>query len=436
MLKHKNNFQDIKTANIKSEYSLYINGKFHKTNRAYQKNSPIKGNLLATIPIAASEEVQQAFDKAKSALRKWSKLEIDSKLKLVAEFLNVFSQKATEFAITQTLETGYIFRDSLNYSFKSSVQSLKNYISGEQFTYNKIESSVIIIILPHQQPLKTAVEILTTELLKGNTIVALAPELSPITVYKLAEVFDSVGFPNGVINIISGDLSTRRFLLGFSDKVRYIIFENTGKDKEYLFSTSPFEKLNLYKRGKSINVIFEDASLNDACYISFLIAYVLRRELTENSNFFFIQESIKDFAIAKIKHNFKQIKTGNPLDFNVDISALLNIENIENIKNILSQARKNNCEVIFSGLKQYRKENFISPILIDNVTLNDQIFEIPHFGPISSIITFRTPKELLEKLGYLQDVNYLYLWSDSYSKITFLKEQIKVKDLYINTYIR
>lgn len=436
MLKHKSNFQDVKTANIKSEYSLYINGKFHKTNRIYQKNSPIKGNLLATIPIATSEEVQQAFDKAKSALRKWSKLEIDSKLKLVREFLNIFSQKATEFAISQTLETGYIFRDSLNYSFKSSVQSLKNHISNEQLIYKEEENSVVIIILPHQQPLKTTVDILTTELLKGNTIIALAPELAPITVYKTAEVFDSAGFPNGVVNIISGDLSTMKFLLGFSGKAKYIVFENTAKDKGVLFSASSFEKFSLYKRGKSINAIFEDASLNDACYFSFLTAYILRREPIENSNFFLIQESIKDFVIAKIKHNFKQIKTGNPLDFTVDISALLNTENIENIKHILSQARKNNCETIFSGLKQYHKENFISPVLINNVTLNEQIFEIPHFGPISSIVTFRTPKEFLEKLQHLHNVNYLYLWSDSYSKITAFKEQIKIKDFYINTYIK
>jgi acyl-CoA reductase-like NAD-dependent aldehyde dehydrogenase len=436
MLKHKSNFQDIKSANINTEYSLYINGKFHKTNRTYQKNSPIKGNFLSSIPIATSDEVQQAFDKAKSALRKWNKLEIQSKIKIFEDFLNIYSQKATEFAITQTLETGYIYRDSLNYSFKSSVQFLKNYISDKQYTYNDSENSVIIIILPHQQPLKTAIEILTTELLKGNTIIALASELSPIIVYKLAEVFDSAGFPNGVVNIISGDLSTMKFLLEFSDKARYIIFENSSKDKEYLFSARTFEKLNFYNRGKSLNVIFEDASLNDACYLSFLIAYVLRRETTENSNFFFIQESIKDFVREKIKHNFKQTKTGNPLDFTVDISALLNTENIENIKNILSQARKNNCEVIFSGLKQYRKESFISPVLLDNVTLNDQVFEIPHFGPISSLITFRTTKEFLDKLKYLNDINYIYLWSDSYSKITFLKEQIKLKGLYINTYIR
>lgn len=436
MLKYKSSFQDVKTANIKPEYSLYINGKSYKTNRTYQKNSPIKGNLLATIPIATSEEVQQAFDKAKSALRKWSKLGIDSKLKLVSEFLNIFSQKATEFAITQTLETGYIFRDSLNYSFKSSVQLLKNYIAEKQLTHNEVENSVVMTIPPHQQVLKTTIDILTTELLKGNTIIVLVPELSPITVYKLAEVFDSAGFPNGVINIISGDSSTMKFFLEFFDKARYIIFENSSKDREYLFSVGSFKNLTLHKRGKSINAIFDDASLNDACYLSFLIAYILRREPIENSNFFFIQESIKDFVIGKIKHNFKQIKTGNPLDFTVDISASLNTENIENIKNILSQARKNNCELIFSGLKQYRKENFVSPVLIDNVTLNDQILEIPHFGPISSIITFRTPKEFLEKLEHLQDVNYLYLWSDSYSKITFLKEQIKIKNLYINTYIR
>lgn len=436
MLKHKGNFQDVKTANIKPEYLLYINGKFHKATRSYSKSSPIKGNLLATIPIAASEEVQQAFDKARSSLRKWSKLELNSKLKLVEEFLNIFSQRGAEFAITQTLETGYIFRDSLNYSFKSSVQLLKSYISGEQVVNDETENSVVMIILPHQQPLKAAIDTLSTELLKGNTVVALAPELSPIIVYKLAEVFDSVGFPNGVVNIISGDLSTIRFFLEFFGKARYIIFENSIRDKEYLSSLSSVEKLALYKRGKSINVIFEDASLNDACYFSFLTTYILKRESTENSTFFFVQENIKDFVIAKIKHNFKQTKTGNPLDFTVDISASLNTENIENIKNILSQARKNNCEVIFSGLKQYRKENFVSPVLIDNVTLNDQIFETHHFGPVGSVITFRTPKEFLEKFKQLQDVNYLYLWSDSYSKVTFLKEQIKSGNLYINTYIR
>lgn len=431
---------------IKEKYELFIGGKWIKAKKHFDTINPSNEEKLAEAAYAGAADIDKAVKTAQRAYdRVWSKIPPKEKAKYIFRIARIMQEKAREFAVIESMDGGKPINESKSFDVPLAIAHFfyyagwadkLNYLYSRGLIPGTPESiGVVGQIIPWNFPLLMAAWKIAPALACGNTVVIKSAETTPLTLYKLAEVIEEAELPEGVVNILSGDGETGSYIVkhpgvkkiaftGSTEVGRIIMKAIAGTDK----------KLTLELGGKAANIIFEDAPIDQAIEGIIKGIYFNQGHVCCAGSRLFVQENILNTVIKKLKRRMQNLRVGDPLDKNTDVGAINSRMQLEKIKRLVKSGIDEGCDIWQSECKIPEKGYWFKPTFFTNVAQSNRIAQEEIFGPVLSILTFRTPKEAIEKANNTPYGLSAGMWTDKGSKIFKLISQIKSGVVWSNTY--
>jgi aldehyde dehydrogenase (NAD+) len=269
----------------------------------------------------------------------------------------------------------------------------------------------------------------------GNTVVLKPAETTPLTALKLAEIIQESGLPEGVVNIITGFGQTGADIVNHPDidKIAFTGSTEVGKTIQKAVAGSK-KKITLELGGKAANIIFDDAALDQAVEGVINGIYFNQGHVCCAGSRLFVQESVYNIVLRKLKDRIETLIVGDPLDKNTDIGAINSKTQLETINKYISIGKKEGAEMYQSSCPIPGKGFFCRPTLFTNVAQSNRIAQEEIFGPVLAIQTFRTDEEVIEKANNTPYGLSAGVWTDKGSKIFNLTTKMRAGVVWANTY--
>ncbi|MBS1670439.1 MAG: aldehyde dehydrogenase family protein, partial [Bacteroidetes bacterium] len=290
-------------------------------------------------------------------------------------------------------------------------------------------------IIPWNFPLLMAAWKIAPALATGNTVVLKPAETTPLTALKLAEIIQESELPAGVVNIITGAGATGAAIVNHPDinKIAFTGSTDVGKIIQRAVAGTN-KKITLELGGKAANIIFDDAPIDQAVEGIINGIYFNQGHVCCAGSRLFVQESVFDEVIRKLKDRIETLIVGDPLDKNTDIGAINSKQQMETIHKYLKIGEKEGAEMYQSSCPLPKKGYFIRPTLFTNVAQSSRIVQEEIFGPVLTVQTFRTDDEVIEKANNTPFGLSAGVWTDKGSKIFNLTTKMRAGVVWANTY--
>ncbi len=430
--------------NLKEKYGLYIDGQWvEPANGTYFPTiNPATEEELALISHASAEDVDKAVKAARKAYTEvWSKLSGKERAKYIYRIARMMQERAREFAVIETLDGGKPIRESRDIDVPLACNHFFYYAGWADkleyaFPNRKVHSlGVAGQIIPWNFPLLMAAWKIAPALAAGNTVVLKPAESTSLTALKLAEVIHEAGLPPGVVNIVTGYGDTGAAIVNHSDvnKVAFTGSTEVGKIIQRSISATD-KKLTLELGGKSANIIFEDAPIDQAVEGIVNGIFFNQGHVCCAGSRLFVQESVAEVVIAKLKHRLNSLYVGDPLDKNTDIGAINSKEQLETINKYIAIGKNEGADMYQPTCKLPKKGYFCPPTLFTNVAQSSLIAQEEIFGPVLTIQTFRTVDEVIQKANNTPYGLAAGVWTDKGSRIFNLTTKLRAGVIWANTY--
>ena len=428
---------------IAAKYGHFINGKFvePKSGKYMDTVNPATGEKLAKIAVGNAADVDTAVKAARKAFGEWSKLTGAERGKYIFRIARILQERARELAVLETMDGGKPIKEARDVDIP---------LVAQHFFYNAGWADKLDYVVPGKEvkplgvcgqiipwnfPLLMAAWKIAPALATGNTVVLKPAEQTSLTALRLAEICKEAGLPDGVVNIITGAGETGAALVDHKDvnKIAFtgstdigkLIAKNAGKTNK---------KLTMELGGKSANIIFADAALDQAVEGVVNGIYFNQGHVCCAGSRVLVEESIKDVFLKKLQRRMKNIRVGNPLDKNTDLGAINSIEQLDKINDLVAKGKKEGGEFYQADCKLPKKGNFCAPCYFVDQSASSTISRVEVFGPVLSISTFRTPEEAIAKAN---DTNYglaAGIWSEKGSKVHKVAGGLRAGVIWANTY--
>ena len=428
---------------IKDQYELFINGKFVKPveGKYFSTINPANNKVISSIAEASSKDVDLAVLAAKKAFKKWSALSGKERGKYIFRIARLIQERAREFAVIESLDGGKPIRESRDIDIPLAANHFFYYAGwADKLSYAFPNRKVKPIgvagqIIPWNFPLLMAAWKLAPALATGNTVVLKPAETTPLTALKLAEIIKESGLPDGVVNIITGAGETGAALVQHPgiDKIAFTGSTTVGKYIQKAIAGSP-KKLTLELGGKGANIIFEDAAIDQAVEGIVNAIFFNQGHVCCAGSRLFVQESVADLVIGKLKHRMKSLIVGDPLDKNTDIGAINSKKQLQTIEAYIKIGQNEGGEIYQPKCKLPKEGNWCPPTLFLNVSQSHRIVQEEIFGPVLAIQTFRTIDEVIEKANNTPFGLSAGVWTDKGAKIFHLTQKLNAGVVWANTY--
>ena len=429
---------------LKEKYGLYINGKWvapHSKTYFFSTN-PHDEAHLAEVAQADEHDVNAAVLAAESAyLDVWSKITPAERGKYIFRIARLMQEQAKELAVIESLDSGKPIREARDIDIPLACNHLFYYAGWADkldyaFPNQKKESlGVAGQIIPWNFPLLMAAWKIAPALATGNTVVLKPAETTSLTALKLAEIIDEAGLPPGVVNIVTGYGETGAAIVAHP-KVSKVAFTGSTAVGKLIQKTiaGTNKKATLELGGKSANIIFDDAPLDQA--VEGIINGIVFNQgpVCCAGSRLFVQENIADKVIRKLKHRMQSLRIGNPLDKNTDIGAINSSEQLKTINKYIQIGRKEGSECFQVDCELPSNGYYCKPTLFINVAQSSVLAQEEIFGPVLTIQTFRTIDEVIQKANNSPYGLAAGVWTDKGSKIFNLTSKLKAGVVWANTY--
>lgn len=429
---------------LNEQYELFIGGKWVK---------PSSGKYFATVNPATEEKIamvaeanEKDVDKAVKAARKaynevWSNMPAKERGKYIYRIARLIQEKARELAVIESMDGGKPIRESRDVDVPLAAAHFFYYAGwADKLDYafpNRKPQSLGVAgqITPWNFPLLMAAWKIAPALATGNTVVLKPAETTPLTALKLAEIIQEAGLPDGVVNIITGAGETGAAIVNHNDVDKIAFTGSTGVGKiiqNVVAGTN--KKVTLELGGKAANIIFEDAALDQAVEGIINGIYFNQGHVCCAGSRLFVEESVYDIVLRKLKDRMESLIVGNPLDKNTDIGAINSKEQLTTINNYLKIGKSEGAEMYQSNCVVPKKGFWCKPTLFTNVSQSNRIVQEEIFGPVLAIQTFRTVAEVIEKANNTPFGLSAGVWTDKGSKLFNLSSQLKAGIIWGNTF--
>ena len=428
---------------IKKQYDLYIDGNFVKPSRGkyFDTINPSNDQKLARIAEAAAEDVDKAVKAARKAFKSWSILPGRERGKYVFRIARMIQERAREFAVIESLDGGKPIRESRDIDIPLAANHFFYYAGwADKLQYafpnrNPKPIGVAGQIIPWNFPMLMAAWKLAPALATGNTVVLKPAETTPLTALKLAELIQESGLPKGVVNIVTGAGETGASLVNHPDVDKIAFTGSTAVGKYIQKATAgSHKKLTLELGGKGANIIFEDAAIDQAVEGIINAIFFNQGHVCCAGSRLFVQESVADLVIRKLKHRMESLIIGDPLDKNTDIGAINSKKQLQTIEEYIAIGLKEGAEIYQPKCSLPKKGNWCAPTLFLNVSQSHKIVQEEIFGPVLAIQTFRTIDEVIEKANNTPYGLSAGVWTQKGSKIFHLTKHLNAGVVWANTF--
>ena len=429
---------------IKSEYGLFINGKFvaPKGGKTFTTVNPATEEVLAKIAYAELADVNLAVTAARNAFTKtWSKMPAAERGKYLFRIARILQERSREFAVLETLDNGKPIRETRDTDIPLAAAHFFYHAGwADKLSYAGVGSNpkpygVAAQIIPWNFPMLMLAWKIAPALATGNTVVLKPAETTPLTALLFAEVCQQAGLPAGVVNIITGDGATGSHLVNHPgvDKVAFTGSTSVGKAiAKAIAGTKKSATLEL--GGKGANIVFEDAPIDEAVEGIVNGIFFNQGHVCCAGSRLLLQENIQDELLEKLKNRISLIRIGNPMDKNTDLGAINSSEQLSRIKELAdsgdiegSQRWSPNCSLPTTGF-------WYPPTIFTGVSQSHRIAREEIFGPVLSVLTFRTPQEAIDKANNTPFGLSAGIWSDKGSRILWAAKQLRAGVIWSNTF--
>ena len=389
---------------LRERYGHFVGGEWLEPKETYTTISPATEEPLAEVGQATEEEVQLAVQAARDSFENgWSALAGAERAKYLYRIARILQERAREFAVLESLNGGKPIRESRDVDVPLSAAHFFYYAGwADKLEYafpNRKPKPLGVAgqIIPWNFPLLMLAWKVAPALAAGNTVVLKPAETTPLSALLFCDVLRQAELPAGVVNIITGDGRAGAALVKSDvDKIAFTGSTEVGKAiKRELAGTGT--KLTLELGGKAANVIFDDAALDQAVEGIVNGIYFNQGHVCCAGSRLLVQESIYEATIDKLKRRLQTLRVGDPLDKNTDVGAINSQAQLEKIQELVASGEEEGAEIYQPPCRLPEKGYWFVPTVFTNVAQSYRIAQEEIFGPVLSVLTFRTPDVAVEK---------------------------------------
>lgn len=445
---------------LKSEKKLLINGKWvaAESGKTFETINPATGKVLSKVAEGSKADVDKAVTAARKAVEEgpWrTKMSPAERARLLYKLADEVEKRADEFAELETLDNGKPIKESRWVDVVQTVETLRYYagwctkIEGETnnvnnnfFTYTLREPvGVVGQIIPWNFPMLMAAWKIGPALACGNSVVLKPAEQTPLTAIRLGELALEVGFPEGVLNIITGfgpDAAGSAISehMGI-DKVAFTGEDKTGREIVKA-STGNLKRVSLELGGKAPNIVFADADIDAAVKGAIMGIFFNQGQVCCAGSRLFLEEKIHDEFMSKLVERVGKMRQGNPLDEKTSIGPQVSKEQMERILNYCDIAKKEGAKLVCGGERNTEGDLsggfFVKPTIFDNVKNDWRIAQEEVFGPVLSVLNFKSVEEVAEQANRVTYGLSGAVWTRDISKAHKLASHIKAGTVWVNCF--
>jgi aldehyde dehydrogenase (NAD+) len=434
---------------IPARHELFIDGKFVApySGKYFDSLSPATEEKLTEIATADAEDVDKAVQAARRAYEGvWGKTSPRERGKYLYRIARIIQEKSRELAVLETMDGGKPIKESRDVDLPLAAAHFfyhAGWADKLKYAFPGREPRPLGVagqIIPWNFPLLMAAWKLAPALACGNTVVLKPAETTSITAMQLAKIFQEAELPDGVVNIVTGAGETGAALVNHPDldKIAFTGSTEVGKviAKTLAERTDerPPPKLTLELGGKAANILFEDAPIDQAIEGVIAGIYFNQGHVCCAGSRLFVQEGIYPTVIRKLRDRIKTLRVGNPLDKNTDIGAINSKPQLEKIRALVKNGADEGAEVEQSQCALPARGYWFPPTFLTGVTMANRVAQEEIFGPVLSVMTFRTPEEAFERANNIPYGLSAGVWTDKGSKIFKMVNKLRAGVVWANTY--
>lgn len=427
---------------IKEQYELFIDGSFSRpaAGKYFDTVNPATEETLSSIAHADSSDVDRAVSSARRAFKKWSQLSGKERAKYLFRLARMIQERAREFSVLETLDGGKPIRESRDIDIPLVAQHFFYYAGwadklDEAFPKGAEPLGVVGQIIPWNFPLLMASWKLAPALAAGNTVVLKPAETTSLTALKLAELISDCGFPAGVVNIITGAGDTGAALVAHPEVDKIAFTGSTEVGKMIQRSTAGTrKKLTLELGGKAAHIICRDAAIDQAVEGIVNGIFFNQGHVCCAGSRLFVQESVAEEVIQKLKFRMDTLLIGDPMDKNTDIGAINSKGQLKTVQSYLELGKKEGAEIYQPDVALPKKGYWCAPTLFLETSQSHRIVQEEIFGPVLAIQTFRSIDEVITKANNTPYGLSAGVWTQKGAKIFELTQRLKAGVVWANTY--
>jgi aldehyde dehydrogenase (NAD+) len=433
-------------AKLKPSYGLFIDGKFSsaEADASFSTINPASEESLSMVAHASAADVDRAVVSARRAYDKvWSKTTGAQRSKYLFRIARLIQERSRELAVVETLDNGKPIRESRDVDIPLAAAHFFYYagwadkLDHAGFGVNPKPLGVAGQIIPWNFPLLMAAWKLAPALAAGNTCVLKPAETTPLSALILAEILEQAELPPGVVNIITGDGSTGAALVDHPDVDKIAFTGSTEVGRMIQQRTAVSHKhLTLELGGKGANIVFEDAPIDEMIEGIIDGIFFNQGHVCCAGSRLLVQESVADEVLRRLVRRVEQLRVGDPLDKNTDVGAINSAAQLLRIRELTDFGESEGATRYTSSCELPQKGYWFAPTVFADVSQSHRIAREEIFGPVLSVLTFRTPEEAVAKAN---NTNYglaCGVWSEKGSRTLWVAERLRAGVIWANTYNR
>jgi len=429
---------------LQERYGHFVGGEWVEPKETYTTISPATEEPLAEVGQATPEEVHAAIAAARHAYENgWSDIAPAERAKYLFRIARILQERSREFAVLESLNGGKPIKESRDVDLPLAAAHFFYYAGwADKLEYafpNRSPRPIGVAgqIIPWNFPLLMLAWKIAPALAAGNTVVLKPAETTPLSALLFCDVLRQAELPPGVVNIVTGDGRTGAELVKSEgvDKVAFTGSTEVGKAiQRELAGTG--KRLTLELGGKAANIIFDDAALDQAVEGIVNGIYFNQGHVCCAGSRLLVQESIYEPVVEKLKRRLTTLRVGDPLDKNTDVGAINSKQQLEKIQELVAAGAKEGAEIYQPPCRLPEKGYWFAPTVFTDVAQSYRIAQEEIFGPVLSVLTFRTPEEAVEKANNTPYGLSAGVWTEKGSRILWMAERLRAGVVWANTYNR
>jgi aldehyde dehydrogenase (NAD+) len=431
---------------IDSSYGLFINGEFvdAASGTTFKTVNPATEEVLADISEAGAEDVERAVRAARAAYRDvWGPMSGRDRAKYLFRIARLVQERSRELAVLESLNNGKPIRESRDVDIPLVAAHFfyhagwADKLGHAGYGPDPRPLGVAAQVIPWNFPLLMLAWKIAPALACGNTVVLKPAETTPLTALAFADICQQADLPPGVVNILTGAGDTGRLLVEHPGVDKVAFTGSTEVGKAIMRSTAGSGKrLTLELGGKAANVIFDDAPIDQAIEGVVNGIFFNQGHVCCAGSRLLVQESVAAEVVSSLKRRLTTLRLGDPLDKNTDIGAINSAEQLARITDLVRSGEDEGAERWSAPCDLPDRGWWFPPTVFTGVSQAHRIAREEIFGPVLSVLTFRTPEEAVEKANNTPYGLSAGIWSEKGSRILWMAERLRAGVVWANTFNR
>lgn len=431
---------------LQPTYGLFVGGDFvdPTDGGTFKTINPASEEVLAEIAEGSAGDVDRAVRAARSAYERiWAPMPGRDRAKYLFRIARIIQERSRELAVLESLDNGKPIKESRDVDLPLVAAHFFYYagwadkLDHAGFGPGPRPLGVAAQVIPWNFPLLMLAWKIAPALAAGNTVVLKPAETTPLTALLFAEICQQADLPGGVVNVVTGAGDTGRALVEHHDVDKVAFTGSTAVGRAIARAVAGTEKkLTLELGGKAANIVFDDAAVDQAVEGIVNGIFFNQGHVCCAGSRLLLQESVADQVMASLKRRMAQLRVGDPLDKNTDIGAINSAVQLARIRELSDTGAAEGAERWSPPCELPDRGFWFAPTVFTGVTQAHRIAREEIFGPVLSVLTFRTPAEAVEKANNTPYGLSAGVWTEKGSRMLWMADRLRAGVVWANTFNR